>query len=93
MAKTDWTDIDRQGRKMAKIVRLCESFVDRELKKSESERNHDLILAYMDRLIKSSAHQAQLTNINLKLNMLFKLAEKKYADEITEQGLRELASK
>jgi hypothetical protein len=93
MVKSSWNDIDAQGRKMAKIVRLCESFVDRELKKSESERNHDLILAYMDRLIKSSAHQAQLTNINLKLNMLFKLAEKKYADEITEQGLRELASK
>ena len=93
MAKTDWTDIDRQGRKMAKLVKLCESFVDRELKKPENERDHDLIMAYMDRLLKSASHQANLTNINLKLNMLFKLAEKKYADELTEQGLKELSAK
>jgi hypothetical protein len=45
----------------------------------------------MDRIVKSSTHQAHLTDINLKLNMLFKLAEKKYADEITEQGLKELS--
>ena len=93
MVKSSWNDIDAQGRKMAKIVRLCESFVDRELKKPETERNDDLILAYMDRLIKSAAHQSHLTQTNLKLNMLFKLAEKKYADEITEQGLKELVNK
>ena len=93
MVKSSWNDIDAQGRKMAKIVRLCESFVDRELKKPETERNDDLILAYMDRLIKSAAHQSHLTQTNLKLNMLFKLAEKKYADEITELGLKELANK
>jgi hypothetical protein len=89
MTTTAWTDIDRQGRKMAKIVKICESFIDKELHKEDP--NHTLILAYMDRLVKSSSHQAHLTDINLKLNMLFKLAEKKYADEITEQGLKELS--
>ena len=93
MAKPGWNDIDAQGRKMTKIVRLCESFIDREMKKESKDRDNDLILAYMDRLIKSASHQANLTNINLKLNMLFKLAEKKYADELTEQGLKELGAK
>jgi len=83
-----WNDIDKQGRKMAKMVKICESWIDKLLRQEPVD--HDLVLAYMDRLVKSSAHQAQLTNINLKLNMLFKLAEKKYADEITEQGLKEL---
>ena len=93
MAKTDWTDIDRQGRKMSKLVKLCESFVDKESRKPDAERNHDLILAYMDRLIKCSNQQSNLTTINMKLNILFKLAEKKYGEEIAEDGLRSLGQK
>jgi hypothetical protein len=86
-----WNDIDKQGRKMAKMVKICESWIDKLLKAETVD--HDLVLAYMDRLVKSSAHQAQLTNINLKLNMLFKLAEKKYADELADLGLKELSMK
>ena len=86
-----WNDIDKQGRKMAKMVKICESWVDKLLK--EQDINHDLVLAYMDRMNKCSQHQASLTQINLKLNMLFKLAEKKYADEITDMGLKELSQK
>ena len=86
-----WNDIDKQGRKMAKMVKICESWIDKLLKAETVD--HDLVLAYMDRLVKSSAHQAQLTNINLKLNMLIKLAEKKYADELADLGLKELSMK
>ena len=93
MVKSSWNDIDTQGRKMAKIVRLCESFVDKELKKPDNEKNHDLVLAYMSTLIKSAAHQTRLTETNMKLNMIFKLAEKKYGEELIEQGLKELANK
>lgn len=89
MVKTSWTDIDVQGRRMAKVVRNCETQYEKYLK----EGDHDLAMAYIDRLVKASSHQSQLTNMNLKLNMLFKLAEKKHADEIINIGLKELESK
>jgi len=89
MVKTSWTDIDKQGRTMARIVALCQTNITKHL----NEKDNDLVLAYIDRLIKASAHQAQLTNMNLKLNMLFKLAEKKHADEIINIGLKELSDK
>lgn len=87
--KSTWTDIDQQGRRMARIVKLCES----NIVKYSKEKDEDLVMAYMDRLIKASQHQASLTNMNLKLNMLFKLAEKKHADEIVDMGLKELTVK
>jgi len=91
MTKTGWTDIDRQGRGMAQVVEFCKTMRDKEMKKEDP--NMDLVLAFIDRQIKSSTHQAQLTQMNLKLNMLFKLAEKKHADEIVKIGLEELSSK
>ena len=91
MVRTAWMDIDQQGRRMQRIVKLCESMIEKELKKKDAD--HDLILAYMDRLVKSSHHQSQLTDMNLKLNMLVKLAEKKHGDKILEQSLKEIADK
>lgn len=91
MVKTVWMDIDQQGRRAQRIVKLCETMIDKENKKKEPD--HDLILAYIDRLVKTSHHQSQLTDMNLKLNMLVKLAEKKHGEQILDIKLKELVEK
>jgi hypothetical protein len=82
----NWTDIDVQGRRMNRIVKLCETEMNKQLKGGDN----DLALAYIDRLIKASNHQAQLTDMTLNLKLLRKLAEKKYLDVITEDKLKQL---
>lgn len=88
-----WMDIDTQGRRASKITKLCESMIDKEMKKNPKDIDHDLVLAYMDRLVKTSHHQSQLTDMNLKLNMLVKLAEKKHGEQILDISLKEIADK
>ena len=48
-----WLDLDGDGRRMERIIKFCESSITKEVKK-KSETNNDLILAYIDRLIKAS---------------------------------------
>lgn len=88
MVKTIWTDLDAQGRRMHKIVRLCDTMIS-ELMESE-DKDHTLIMSYIDRLVKTSSHQAHLTDMVLNLSMLKKLAEKRYIDQITDIKLKEL---
>lgn len=89
MVGRNWTDIDVQGRRMNKIVKLCESMISNLI--GEKEQNHDLILAYIDRLVRTSSHQAHLTDMALNLSLLRKLAEKKYLEQITDIKLKELS--
>lgn len=91
MTKTSWTDIDRQGRGMAAIVEWCKTTIKKMQK--EEDINYDAIMGIIDRQIKASQHQAKLIDMNLKLNMLFRLAEKKHSDEILDISLKELVDK
>ncbi len=85
----NWTDLDVQGRRMSRIIKLCESNII----KYSKESDEDLVMAYMDRLIKASHHQAQLTDMVLNLKMIRKLAEKKYLDVIVNEKLNGLRPK
>ena len=87
----DWTDIDVQGRRINKIVKLCETNVVNLLKIKDTDRDNDLILAYMDRLIKASTHLQSITDMVLDIKMLRKLALKKHADQILEDKLKALS--
>jgi len=89
-----WTNIDRQGRRMSTTIKLCETMIEKYLKAGKDDAtkiDHDIILAYMDRMIKASVHQSHLTDMKLNLKLLRRLAEKKYLEQITEIKLKELA--
>ena len=83
-----WTDLDVQGRRMNKTVKLCETMIANLLK--EEDKDHDLIMAYIDRMVKTSHHQSQLTDMVLGVKLIRRLAEKKYLDVITEDKLKAL---
>ena len=74
MARSKWDNPDKEGRRLEKIIRLCET----EITKNLQYDNHDMILAYIDRLIKATAQKEKLADIVLGINHLRKLAEKKY---------------
>ena len=72
--KKSWTDLAVDGRRLERVIRLCET----EISKNLENQNHDMILAYIDRLIKATAQKEKLADIVLGINHLRKLAEKKY---------------
>ena len=84
----DWTDLDRQGRGMAKTVSFCKTMVEKMAK--EENPDYDLLLAFMDREIKASAHLSHLSDMKLNVKLLMKLAQKKHLEEITNIKLKEL---
>ena len=88
MMKSNWTDLDCDGRRMNRVIKMCETSINNLSKKDELD--HDLIMAYMDRLIKASHHKSQLTDMVLGLKMIRRLAEKKYLDVIVDDKLKEL---
>jgi len=89
MGKNHWTDLDVDGRRLERCIKTADTLMEKYIK----EGDNDLALAWFDRLIKASNQKLAITNTNNKLNMLFKLAEKKHADEIINIGLKELSDK
>ena len=52
--KQNWTDLNKDGRRMDKIIRKCMTEF------TKKENNHDIKLAYLDRVIKATQTKEKL---------------------------------
>lgn len=86
MVKSAWTDLDCDGRRYERIIKFCETMVMKHDKKNDD----DLVLAYIDRLIKASVAKVQLTDMLMGIKVLRRLAEKQYIHELTHEKLVKL---
>lgn len=84
-----WTDLDRDGRRLERVIKFCETMISDNVK----VKDNDLILAYIDRLIKASNQKLAITDMVLGIKMLRRIAEKQYIAEVTHDKLVELKSK
>ena len=66
----NWTDLNKDGRRLNRIIRQLES-------KIKNETNDELKLAYIDRLIKCTHEKTQLVQIVLGVKEFLKKAKKK----------------
>lgn len=80
---TGWLDIDVDGRRLERIIKLCETMITKYM-----TNDNDLVLAYIDRLVKASSQKAHMQDMALNINMLIRLAEKTNADEIVQLKLK-----
>ena len=88
MTKTrGWLDLDADGRRMERICKFCETMIDKELKKGG---DNDIILAYIDRLVKSSNMKLNIQDLVIGFKQLRRLAEKEYTKELTHEKLLEI---
>jgi len=85
MVKSAWTDLDCDGRRLERVIKFCETMLNKELK--GEKLNHDIILAYIDRIVKATATKVQLTDMLMGIKVLRRLAEKQYIAELTHEKL------
>ena len=81
-----WTDLDVDGRRLERVIKFCET----RLTQCDKDKNNDLVLAYLDRLIKATATKVQLTDMIMGIKVLRRLAEKEYIHELTHEKLIKL---
>ena len=74
MRRTSWTNLNDSGRRVERINKLCETKIGTELNKDKPD--DDIILAYMDRLIKGEAVKMKIVDLVLGISAARKLAEK-----------------
>ena len=55
---TDWSDLNRDGRRMETIIRLCFNHM-------KSENDFDRKMGYLDRVIKATNQKVQIVEIVL----------------------------
>lgn len=68
---TSWADLNRDGRRMERLIRDMET-------KYKNTDNHDLKMAYFDRLDKATNTKMKLAEIVLGVKKLLRKAEKVY---------------
>ena len=68
-----WTNLNQDGLRLERIIKLCET----EMVKALKDVNHDLVLAYMDRLIKATHQKERVVDLVMGISHLRKIAEKK----------------
>lgn len=69
--KQNWTDLNKDGRRMDKIIKIC-------LKEfTKKENGHDLKLSYLDRLIKSTLAKEKLAITVLGVRAVLEEAKKR----------------
>lgn len=73
MVRSSWTNLSSDGRRIERIIKLCET----EIATALIERNHDLVLAYIDRLVKASHQKERFADLVMGISHLRKIAEKK----------------
>ena len=68
MAHDTWTNLNNDGRRLERIIKLCETNI--------SKADHDLVLAYIDRLVKATTQKTHVVDLVLGISHLRKVAEK-----------------
>jgi hypothetical protein len=69
--KQNWTDLNKDGRRMDKIIRKCMTEFGRK------ENNHDTRLAYVDRVIKATQTKERLAMNVLGVKQALEEAKKR----------------
>ena len=73
-----WTNLNADGRRLERIIKLCETMIKKYLEVKEGEKiDHDIILAYIDRFIKTEAQKVKVVDLVLGISHLRKIAEVK----------------
>jgi len=72
---SSWLNLNADGRRLERIIKLCETNIAKAL--DEDPPNHDLVLAYIDRFIKTEAQKVRVVDLVLGISHLRKLAEAK----------------
>ena len=81
-----WVDLDVDGRRAERIIKLCETQIVQQLE----QKNYDLVLAFMDRFAKTSNYKLSVQDLVIGFKQLRRLAEKEYSKELTHEKLVEL---
>lgn len=72
-----WDNLSSDGRRLERIIKFCETMITNEANNTNRESD-DLILAYIDRLIKATLAKEKIADMVLGISHVRKLAEKKY---------------
>ena len=77
MVKNHWSNLNSDGRRLERIIKLCETNIKKAMGDNPSQTDNDLVLAYMDRLIKATNQKSHIADLVLGISHLRKLAEKR----------------
>ena len=74
----NWTNLNADGRRLERIIKLCETMIKKHLEVEEGQKiDHDIILAYIDRFNKTEAQKVKVVDLVLGISHLRKIAENK----------------
>ena len=71
---TSWADLNRDGRRLEKLIKMCEGMVETEAKKTPSEDNR--IWGYMDRISKFTSNKKEIADMVLGINKILRKSRK-----------------
>ena len=71
MVTTDWSDLNRDGRRLEALIKMCNSHV-------HSELDHARKLGYLDRLIKLTHQKTEIVEIIMGMKGMLAKLEKHY---------------
>jgi len=70
---TSWADLNRDGRRLERMIKICEANIDSERAKPTPELNR--IWGYMDRLSRFTTNKKDIADIVLGLNKIIRKAK------------------
>lgn len=68
--KLSWTNLNNDGRRLERIIKLCETKITNNID------DHDLVMAYIDRLVKATTQKVRVVDLVLGISHLRSVAEK-----------------
>ena len=71
-----WTNLNQDGRRLERIIKLCETNITKAMGDNPSQTDQDLVLAYIDRLVKATTQKTHVVDLVLGISHLRKVAEK-----------------
>jgi hypothetical protein len=71
-----WTNLNQDGRRLERIIKLCETNIKNQTTKDVAQ-DDDIVLAYIDRLIKATNQKTHVVDLVMGISHLRKIAERK----------------
>ena len=71
---TSWADLNRDGRRLEKLIKMCEGMVETEAKKVPPEDNR--IWGYMDRISRFTTNKKEIADMVLGINKILRKSRK-----------------
>ena len=57
-----WTNLNNDGRRLERIIKLCETNISKAMGDNPDQTDHDLVLAYIDRLVKATTQKSHVVD-------------------------------